>query len=254
MSEATLKRKTAAKYNNNSVGTGFYLNGGHRSQGWIGQDTLGRSLPKTPMKGNVVKGHGGCCGTYQQKEIVNSAVNSLNNPNIMKRSVLSNDGMICTKYRWIWRPQPYSTTKQDTWHTTCSQTEYISNLSVAVVNQIDISYSDTFEINTPMICCPYLPKSARPKPSINPQIIQTRNPGNYTKTNMTRPENNNPLLGILGGGYINYIKNQSTYIQYLNKTCITDISLNLNINCYQVPQIQNILQTPLIAGTRSYGT
>ena len=56
MSEATLKRKTAVKYRNMSVGNesknnkGFSLNGTTRNQGYVGQDTLGRSLPKTIMK------------------------------------------------------------------------------------------------------------------------------------------------------------------------------------------------------------
>jgi len=55
MSIATLKRKTQTQYNNMSVGskTGFSLNGTHRSQGYIGQTSLSRSLPKTLMKGNI---------------------------------------------------------------------------------------------------------------------------------------------------------------------------------------------------------
>ena len=77
MSIATLKKKTAAKYNNMSVSEPkFSLNGGHRSQGWVGQTTLSRSLPKTPMVGNTPKGSGGCCGTYRVTPIVQSAVKS----------------------------------------------------------------------------------------------------------------------------------------------------------------------------------
>jgi hypothetical protein len=114
MSIATLKRKTAAQYNNSSVGFAqFSLNGTHRSQGWVGQDTRGRSLPKTLMKGNVIKGHGGCCGTYPVGHVVQSAVTSLNNPNIVKSSSMNNMGMIHTKYRWIRRPQPFSVVKPD---------------------------------------------------------------------------------------------------------------------------------------------
>ena len=60
MSIATLKKKTAAKYNNASVNVPqFSINGGYRNQGWVGQTTLSRSLPKTPMVGNTPKGHGG---------------------------------------------------------------------------------------------------------------------------------------------------------------------------------------------------
>ena len=61
MSIATLKRKTQAKYNNMSVGNthGFSINGTHRNQGYVGQTSLSRSLPRTLMKGNAVRGHGG---------------------------------------------------------------------------------------------------------------------------------------------------------------------------------------------------
>ena len=38
MSIVALKRKTAAKYNNSSVGVPqFSINGGHRNQGWVVQ-------------------------------------------------------------------------------------------------------------------------------------------------------------------------------------------------------------------------
>jgi len=249
MSEATLKRKTFAKYNNNSVGTGFSLNGTLRSQGWVGQDTRGRSLPKTLMKGNVVKGHGGNYGTYPQKDIVVSAVTSLNDTSVIKPSSLDTKGMIQTKYRWIWRPHPYSSTKQDTTRTTLSQSEYITGKTTNIVNNIDISYSSI----SSLACCNNLPKEARPRPTINPQHVQTRNPGNYTKTNMTRPERNNPIMGILGGNYVNVIMNQSTYVTYLNTGCngiIQDISLNSK--CSQIKKPQDTLKTPLIGGTRTY--
>ena len=61
MSIATLKRKSQTKYNNMSVGQPFFsLNGTHRNQGYVGQTSLSRSLPRTLMRGNVVRGHGGC--------------------------------------------------------------------------------------------------------------------------------------------------------------------------------------------------
>ena len=105
MSIVALKNKTAARYNNMSVGaTQFSLNGGHRSQGWVGQTMLSRSLPRTPMKGNVPKGHGGCCGKYDDKHIIQSAVTSLNDSNVIKSSSLNTMGMINTHYRWIRRP------------------------------------------------------------------------------------------------------------------------------------------------------
>ena len=96
MSIATLKRKTFAKYNNSSVNTGegFSLNGTHRNQGYVGQTSLSRSLPRTPMKGNVLRGHGGCCGTYNIRPIVQSGVTSTEDNRFIKSSVLSNKGML----------------------------------------------------------------------------------------------------------------------------------------------------------------
>lgn len=115
MSIQTMKKKTAAKYHNNSASLPqFSLNGTRRSQGYVGQDSRGRSLPKTIMKGNTIKGHGGCCGKYPKGAIVQSAVTSLNNPKIVKSSVFGTTGMIMTKYRWIHRPQPFSTSKPST--------------------------------------------------------------------------------------------------------------------------------------------
>ena len=93
MSIATLKKKTQAQYNNMSVGSnhGFSLNGTHRSQGYVGQTTLSRSLPRTLMNG-----HGGSYGQYPIVPVVLSAVTSLNNPNIIKPSVVGTYGMINT--------------------------------------------------------------------------------------------------------------------------------------------------------------
>jgi hypothetical protein len=139
MSIATLKRKTQTQYNNMSVGskTGFSLNGTHRSQGYVGQTTLSRSLPKTIMKGNTPKGHGGCCGHYEEKPIVQSAVTSLNNPVITKLSVLGTHGMLSSRYRWINRPQPYSTVKPDTTNNLNTQEDYITRLKKKTLTAID---------------------------------------------------------------------------------------------------------------------
>lgn len=112
MSIATLKKKTMHKYNNSSVGHGqFSLNGGHRSQGYIGQTSSSRSLIRTPMKGNTVKGSGGINGTYPQQILFSSDVSSLNDSSHIKRSVVSTNGMIKEKYRWIRRPLPFSVFK-----------------------------------------------------------------------------------------------------------------------------------------------
>ena len=95
MSIATLKKKTAAKYNNSSVNVpNFSINGGYRNQGWVGQTSLSRSLPRTPMVGNTPRGSGGCCGTYNLTPIVQSGVTSIDDNSVIKSSVISNNGMI----------------------------------------------------------------------------------------------------------------------------------------------------------------
>ena len=138
MSIATLKRKTAAKYNNASVNVPqFSINGGYRNQGWVGQTTLSRSLPKTPMVGNTPKGHGGCCGTYNIGTIVQSAVTSTNNPAVIKPSVLSTDGMLDTKYRWIGRPAPYTSVKPGAGNNLNDQSDYITQKTKSTINDIN---------------------------------------------------------------------------------------------------------------------
>ena len=147
MSIATLKKKTAAKYNNASVNVPqFSINGGYRNQGWVGQTTLSRSLPKTPMVGNTPKGHGGCCGTYNIGTIVQSAVTSTNNPADIKPSVLSTDGMLDTKYRWIGRPAPYTSVKPGAGNNLNDQSDYITQKTKSTIN-------DTTNLCPPIAKC-----------------------------------------------------------------------------------------------------
>jgi len=147
MSIVTLKKKTQTQYNNMSVGMkGFSLNGTHRSQGYVGQTNLSRSLPKTNMKGNVACGHGGCCGTFRQMPIVQSAVVSLNDPSVVKSSVLGTHGLIETKYQWIKRPQPFSTVKPDNNKHLNRQSDYVTNLGKQTISCIS-AYDASLNIN-----------------------------------------------------------------------------------------------------------
>ena len=100
MSIVTLKRKTAAKYNNSSVNSKevFSLNGCYRNQGYVGQTSLSRSLPRTLMKGNTVRGHGGCCVTYRISPIVQSGVISTEDHSVIKSSVINTNGMIENRF------------------------------------------------------------------------------------------------------------------------------------------------------------
>lgn len=123
MSLATLKKKTDAKYNNLSVGEKqFSIYGTRRLQGFVGQNLISRSLPKTPMVGNVVRGHGGLNGFYKVSPIVQSAVQSTEDPTVVKKTVLNTRGMLDTRFPWIRRPEPFSSTKET--HRVNSAEEY----------------------------------------------------------------------------------------------------------------------------------
>lgn len=103
MSIVTLKKKVKTQYDNMSVNSknGFSINGTRRNQGYVGQTMLSRSLPRTLCNGNVPRGHGGCCGTFPVKHIIQSGVNYLNDPNIIKSSVMNTKGMIETNYNCV---------------------------------------------------------------------------------------------------------------------------------------------------------
>lgn len=122
MSIATLKKKSAAKYNNSSVNVPlFSLNGTHRNQGYVGQESSSRFTSRTLVRNGGLRNHGGCCGTFDIGQPVFSGITTTEDSNVVKNSVLSNDGMISTKYRWIRRPQPYAVVKPDSNHNINSQ-------------------------------------------------------------------------------------------------------------------------------------
>lgn len=112
MSLATLKKKTAHKYRNNSTqGQSFSLNGGHRNQGYIGQTSLSRTILRTPASGPESQGHGSCCGQYVSSTLCNSTVNSTEDNQIVKPSVLSYKGMIQKRTQWSRRTAPHQSVK-----------------------------------------------------------------------------------------------------------------------------------------------
>lgn len=151
MSIVALKKKTAAKYNNMSVNTPqFSINGGYRNQGWVGQTSLSRSLPKTPMRGTAARGHGGCCDTYRETPIVQSAVTSTNNNRVIKASSLNTRGMLDSRYKWLNRPAPNTSVKPDDTHNIGTQQDYITRKAKMVIN---VTSKDD---------CPPMKKSAVP--------------------------------------------------------------------------------------------
>ena len=156
MSLAILKRKTQAKYRNNSVGfSNFSLVGSRRSQGWVGQTSLSRSLPKTVMVGNVAKGYGGCCGEYIYGSIVNSAVTSENDPNVVKNANMTTSGLLEKNYSEMvisgldscvtWKPDYNSSENQ-------SQSSYITYKKEEAIQYADSS-DCAIERNYTDKCC-----------------------------------------------------------------------------------------------------
>ena len=132
MSEATFKKKTQYKYNNNSVNrghNGFSLNGTHRSQGWVGQDLRARTLVRTLNRGGANRGHGGCCGKYPRPFVIPSEICSTENPNIVKTSVINTNGMLHERFAWVWRPAPYTSVKPDDNNGVGDQGSYIQYLN-----------------------------------------------------------------------------------------------------------------------------
>jgi hypothetical protein len=212
MSEATLKRKTRTQYKNMSVGSkngGFSLNGTRRSQGYVGQTMLGRHFPTTPMRGNVARGSGGCCGTYYRGTIVQSGVpfptsvngnSANNNPQVIKKSTSNNQGHIMTRYRWIRRPQPYSTVKVDSSLTNNTQGSYITNKSTNLINRLAACDSTT-------VCKSTLNKCGLKSRPFGSVIRYPRSWTSITKT----------------GNTINKLKpiSQSAFIQALHGSCNT---------------------------------
>jgi hypothetical protein len=113
MSLVALKRKTAAMKNLSSGQKGFSINGTHRSQGYIGQTSLSRSLINTPHgQTGDPEGHGGCCGDFSTTTNIRASETfSLEDENVVKKSVLSSTGMLSNRNRWLKRSAPYTSTK-----------------------------------------------------------------------------------------------------------------------------------------------
>jgi hypothetical protein len=120
MSIVALKRKTMTQYHNMSVGSpaGFSINGTHRNQGYVGQTNLSR----TTIRGNAPHSPG---TPYTSGPVVMSGITSLEDPLVVKKSVLGTKGMIDTAYRWVRRGQPFMSLKPDNNHHMNTQYDYV---------------------------------------------------------------------------------------------------------------------------------
>lgn len=85
MSLATFKKKTQAKYHNNSVNeVQFSTVGAYRNQGRVGQSTQSRSLTGPNSNGTTL------C--------------SKNDNTVVKKASMNTNGMLMSRYRWLRRP------------------------------------------------------------------------------------------------------------------------------------------------------
>lgn len=113
MSLATLKKKTAHKYRNNSVNQPqFGLNGTHRNQGFIGQTSLSRPNIGRSASGVAFHEYGSVGGgKYNVHDLRTSSIHTTENSSVIKTSVLSSKGMLEKRTQWVRRPYPFSSTK-----------------------------------------------------------------------------------------------------------------------------------------------
>ena len=174
MSIATLKRKTAVKYNNMSVSQPlFSLNGTHRSQGFVGQTTLSRSLPRTLSKNGGYKNYGGCCGTFKIAEL--APIKSTEDISVVKGSTINTHGLLhVNKYTCLWRPAPYTTVKMDSNQNLNSQSDYISNVQKNALAEADAC---RIENKDP---CSTLQSNTNCK-LVRPRYAPFKNAGNWAK-------------------------------------------------------------------------
>ena len=133
---------------------GFSINGGHRSNSYIGRDRK-FSVTCTPFRGTEPRGNGGSNGDYKQAQPVYNAGPTIvdirgNQHKYVKPSVLSTTGMIATKYRWIrgvypnvWVQPLYTGNQVDSG----SQGLYVQTKSAANACVTDINNPDKYDGN-----------------------------------------------------------------------------------------------------------
>jgi len=80
---------------------GFSLNGGHRNVGGVGRFRRVSNVSRTPFRGNLPMGSGGCCGIYD-KTVSNSGSCCTNDPEIIKPSSVNTRGMLDMRYERKW--------------------------------------------------------------------------------------------------------------------------------------------------------
>lgn len=132
---------------------GFSLNGGHRNKGYIGK-SYAFSKNGTPFRGAQPCGTGGCCGTYSSPLPVFNVNNVIvlgTQSEYIKPSVLSTNGMLEKRYRWInngqypnnWVQPNYTGNQTDS----SSQSLYIHQKKTANLCVIDVNDTEKYAGN-----------------------------------------------------------------------------------------------------------
>ena len=134
MSIAVLKKKSRHNHRFAPISgrgkDGFSLNGGYRNIGTVGQFRMISNTTRTPFKGAVAKGNGGCCGKYYNHPL-NSGSCCTNDNSHIKKSSKNTAAMIDIKYHWIKGTYPNYWVKEDngSYNITRDQSTYIKKVT-----------------------------------------------------------------------------------------------------------------------------
>jgi hypothetical protein len=79
---------------------GFSLNGTRRNIGAVGTTNLAKSVTRTPFRGSLPMGHGGCCGTYPVEIHNSGSCIGINDPDIIKKSTKNTLGHIYSALKY----------------------------------------------------------------------------------------------------------------------------------------------------------
>jgi hypothetical protein len=181
MSLATFKKKTQNKVGTMSVGQSqFSINGTRRLQGFVGQNIISRSFPKTPMSNGTAKGHGGNSGTYYTGQSISPlcAGDWTNDPTIVKASVLNNSGQLELRFP----PQANDIYKPDDGHHQGTSGQYTEQLVACRTKSIYCS--DKRIVNNPdafaTTCCAPSTSSTNYQQRSSQFPTFTKDPFSYT--------------------------------------------------------------------------
>lgn len=195
MSIATMKRKTRETYHvmsKHSDGKGFSLNGTHRNHTYIGQTNTART---TPIPQNNVLCN---CKDYDATVVI--------------PSVVSNSGMLATKYRWIRRGYPFTSVKPDATNNLNRASDYTENLAKRTIKCV---VSDA--THQTAAACDYDPDVPRlAKTKISHYNSACPNLMNYNKPAHKTVE-------------------QGEYIKRINNRCVENDTLQYQLNYCRSP-------------------